>query len=134
MVTSWKAISISFALLPAPAPIKVSISVDRGSGRVCPRLTRARIGDISYAIPSIQPSCWIRSEDRSGRQLGGPHTPDFEKAARTEEAHGLAMRVAKALAATAVDVLTRPELLAEVKREFDETKLVDELPRGADHW
>ncbi|KAK0828870.1 hypothetical protein LTR73_004502 [Friedmanniomyces endolithicus] len=91
-------------------------------------------GDISYAILSIQPSCWIRSEDDTGKQLGGPHTPDFEKAARTEEAHGLAMRVAKALAATAVDVLTRPELLAEVKREFDETKLVDELPRGADHW
>ncbi|KAK0342419.1 hypothetical protein LTR02_009812 [Friedmanniomyces endolithicus] len=89
-------------------------------------------GDISYAIPSIQPSCWIRSEDRSGRQLGGPHTPDFEKAARTEEVHGLAMRVAKALAATAVDVLTRPELLAEVKREFDEMNCVDELTRRAD--
>jgi len=46
--------------------------------------------------------------------------------------HGLAMRVAKALAATAVDVLTRPELLAEVKREFDEMNCVDELTRRAD--
>jgi len=130
MATSWKAILISFARLPVLAQIKVSISVYQ----VGPRLTRARKGDISYAIPSIQPSCWIRSEDDTGKQLGGPHTPDFEKAVRTEEAHGLAMRVAKALAATAVDVLTRPELLAEVKREFDEMKLVDELPRGADHW
>ncbi|KAK0906006.1 hypothetical protein LTR91_016940 [Friedmanniomyces endolithicus] len=90
-------------------------------------------GDISYAIPSIQPSCWIRSEDHTGKQLGGPHTPDFEKAVRTEEAHGLAMRVAKALAATAVDVLTRPELLAEVRREFDEMKVVDELAGGAEY-
>ncbi|TKA30536.1 hypothetical protein B0A54_15830 [Friedmanniomyces endolithicus] len=90
-------------------------------------------GDISYAIPSIQPSCWIRSEDDNRAQLGGPHTPDFEKAARTEEAHGLAMRVAKALAATAVDILTRPELLAEVRREFDEMKFAAKLSVGTDH-
>ncbi|KAK0255933.1 hypothetical protein LTS09_009235 [Friedmanniomyces endolithicus] len=116
-----------------------SASTDQGehlrsrSERVCPRLTRARIGDISYAIPSIQPSCWIRSEDDNRAQLGGPHTPDFEKAARTEEAHGLAMRVAKALAATAVDILTRPELLAEVRREFDEMKFAAKLSVGTDH-
>ncbi|KAK3117351.1 hypothetical protein LTR53_001341 [Teratosphaeriaceae sp. CCFEE 6253] len=79
-------------------------------------------GNISYAIPSIQPNCWIRSEDEHGKQLGGPHTPDFEKAVRTEEAHGLAMRVAKALTATAIAVLTRPELLRDVKAEFDDMK------------
>ena len=69
-------------------------------------------GDISRAMPSIQPNIWIRSAS------GGPHTPDFEKAARTEEAHRLALRASKGLAATAVDVLTQPELLQEVKREF----------------
>lgn len=47
-----------------------------------------------------------------------PAAPDFEKAARTEEAHMLALRVAKCLAATAIDVVTKPQLLAEVKREF----------------
>ncbi|KAK4899716.1 hypothetical protein LTR27_002982 [Elasticomyces elasticus] len=88
-------------------------------------------GNISYAMPSIQPSCWIRSEDKEGKQLGGPHTPDFEKAARSEEAHGLAMRVAKALTATAVDVLTRPELLTEAKKEFDEMKRMDEMSRAS---
>ncbi|TKA80632.1 hypothetical protein B0A55_01862 [Friedmanniomyces simplex] len=86
-------------------------------------------GNISYAMPSLQPNCWIRSEDQDGKQLGGPHTPDFEKGARAEEAHGLAMRVAKGLAATAVDVLTRPELLAEAKRDFEEMKRVDEESR-----
>ena len=30
----------------------------------------------------------------------------------------MALRVAKALSATAVDMLTRPELLEEAKREF----------------
>ncbi|KAK4541708.1 hypothetical protein LTR36_007417 [Oleoguttula mirabilis] len=83
-------------------------------------------GNISYAMPSLSPNFWIRSEDKDGKQLGGPHTPDFEKAARTEEAHESAMRIAKALAATAVDVLTRPGLLAEAKREFDEMKREDQ--------
>lgn len=100
-------------------------------------------GNISYAMPSIsvcvlritlpysqltstsQPNFWIRSEGKNGEQLGGPHTPDFEKAARTEEAHGLALRVAKALACTAVDVLTNSHLLQEVKREFEEMKKQD---------
>jgi hypothetical protein len=77
-------------------------------------------------MPSIQPSVWIRSEDKEGKQLGGPHTPDFEKAARTEEAHELAMRAAKAMAATAIDVLTRPELLKEAKDEFDKMKRAQE--------
>ena len=76
-------------------------------------------GNISYAMPSLSSSVWVRSEDKDGNQSGGPHTPDFEKAARTEESHELAKRAAKALAATAVDVLTRDGLLEEAKREFD---------------
>ena len=87
-------------------------------------------GNISYAMPSISPQFWIRSEDKDGSQLGGPHTPDFEKAARTEEAHEKAMRVGKTLAGTAVDVLTRPELLDEVKKEFEEMKRADRQALG----
>ena len=52
----------------------------------------------------------------------GPHTPDFEKTARTEESHELAKRAAKALAATAVDVLTKKGLLDEIKQEFERMK------------
>lgn len=81
-------------------------------------------GNISHAMPSLHPNFWIRSEDEAGRQLGGPHTPDFEKAARTEEAHALAMRVGKALAATAVEVLVSSELLGEIKHEFDSSSLI----------
>lgn len=81
-------------------------------------------GNISHAMPSLHPNFWIRSEDEDGRQLGGPHTPDFEKAARTEEAHRLAMRVGKAMAATAVEVLGSAELLGEVKHEFDCSSLI----------
>lgn len=77
-------------------------------------------GNISHAMPSLSPEVWIRSEGEDGEQLGGPHTPDFERAARTEESHGYALRAAKALAAVAVDVVQRPELLHEVKKEFEE--------------
>ena len=79
-------------------------------------------GNISYAIPSLHTNFWLRSEDEDGNQLGGPHTPDFEKAARTEESHELAKRAAKGLAATGVDVLSREGLLDEVKREFERMK------------
>ncbi|KAK5173734.1 uncharacterized protein LTR77_002415 [Saxophila tyrrhenica] len=77
-------------------------------------------GNISHAYPSISPNFWIRSESDGGEQLGGPHTPDFEKAARSEESHELAKRAAKALAATAVGVLTDPDLLADAKKEFED--------------
>ena len=77
-------------------------------------------GNVSYAMPSISPSFWIRSEDKDGNQLGGPHTPDFEVAARSLESHQLAKQAAKSLAAVAVDIVATPELLDEAKREFDE--------------
>lgn len=79
-------------------------------------------GNISHAMPSISPNFWIRSEGKGGEQLGGPHTPDFEKAARSEESHDLAKRSAKALAAVALDVMTSETLLDEIKKEFDEMK------------
>jgi amidohydrolase len=81
-------------------------------------------GDISHALPSLHTGFWIRSEDEDGKQLGGPHTPDFEKAARTGENHAVAMDVGKALAATAVQVLADPELLKEVKRDFRDSPLI----------
>lgn len=79
-------------------------------------------GNISYAMPSISPQFWLRSEDKDGNQLGGPHTPDFEKAARSPKSHELAVRAAKALAGVAIDILTEPSLLEEVKHEFEQMK------------
>lgn len=51
--------------------------------------------------------------------MGGPHTRDFERAARTAEAHKLALRVAKALACTAMDILTQEGTLDDAKRELE---------------
>ncbi|KAI5235815.1 hypothetical protein E4T43_09001 [Aureobasidium subglaciale] len=75
-------------------------------------------GDISHAMPSLSPGFWIKSEDADGKQGGGPHTPDFTRASRTKEAHEKALMVGKALAATAIDVLTVDGYLDEIKKEF----------------
>ncbi|KAI5272144.1 hypothetical protein E4T47_04578 [Aureobasidium subglaciale] len=75
-------------------------------------------GDISHAMPSLSPGFWIKSVDGEGKQGGGPHTPDFTRASRTKEAHEKALMVGKALAATAIDVLTVDGYLDEIKKKF----------------
>ncbi|KAF2089524.1 hypothetical protein K490DRAFT_72274 [Saccharata proteae CBS 121410] len=72
-------------------------------------------GNVSYAMPSLSAGFWIRP----GEQGNGPHSPDFANASGTREAFALSLRVGKGLAATAVDVLMREELLEEVKREWE---------------
>ncbi|THW58480.1 hypothetical protein D6D20_07177 [Aureobasidium pullulans] len=76
-------------------------------------------GDISHAMPSISAGFRIESVARDGGQGGGPHTPDFTRASRTEKAHEKALMVGKALAATAVDVLIVEGYLEEIKKEFE---------------
>lgn len=73
-------------------------------------------GDVSYVLPSLMPGFEIPT----GGEDVGPHNPGFAKAAGTKQAFECALRVAKALAGTAVDVLERRELLYEVKREWEE--------------
>lgn len=71
-------------------------------------------GNISYAIPSVNASFTIPA----GPLKGQPHSPEFEKSSSTEEAFGRALRVGKALAGTAVDVLCIPGLLLDIKRQW----------------
>jgi metal-dependent amidase/aminoacylase/carboxypeptidase family protein len=71
-------------------------------------------GNLSYAMPSMNASFAIPA----GEKKGPPHTPDFEVASGTKEAFERALRVGKALAGTAVDVLTMPGLLEEVKIQW----------------
>ncbi|XWW96031.1 hypothetical protein V2A60_004001 [Cordyceps javanica] len=71
-------------------------------------------GNISYALPSMNVSFAIPP----GPDFGQPHTPDFEKASKTRGAFDRAMRVAKAMAGTAVDMYTVPGLLQKVKDQW----------------
>jgi metal-dependent amidase/aminoacylase/carboxypeptidase family protein len=71
-------------------------------------------GDISHAMPSLNASFAIPP----GPLSGPPHTPDFEGASETKAAFERALRVGKALAGTAVDVLSTPGLLDKVKEQW----------------
>ena len=71
-------------------------------------------GDVSYALPSLHPGFSIAP----GPGGQGPHNPGFAKAAGTRDAFARCLRVAKALAGVAVDVLTEDGLLDEVKEEW----------------
>jgi metal-dependent amidase/aminoacylase/carboxypeptidase family protein len=71
-------------------------------------------GNISYAMPSVNASFSIPP----GPLSGPPHTPDFERSSATKEAFDRALRVGKALAGTAVDVLGTPGLLDKVKEQW----------------
>lgn len=74
-------------------------------------------GDVSYAMPSLSPGFAIVP----GPEGNGPHSPDFERASGTRDAFAKALRVGRALAGAAVDVLTVEGLLGEVKRAWRES-------------
>ncbi|KAI0701507.1 hypothetical protein BC835DRAFT_1264836 [Cytidiella melzeri] len=67
-------------------------------------------GNISYEIPCIQPVFALPVEKN-----GSNHTPGFARTARTIESHELAMRNAKAMAATALRVLTDDRFWVKVR-------------------
>ncbi|KAI0202371.1 hypothetical protein F4808DRAFT_73358 [Astrocystis sublimbata] len=73
-------------------------------------------GNISYAMPSLNVGFAIPA----GKGGAGPHSPDFAEAAGTRVAFENCLRVGKAMAAVAVDVLGDGELLERVKREWKE--------------
>ena len=70
-------------------------------------------GNVSYAMPSIMLGFGIECEE-------GNHNPKFAEAARSMQAHGAAIRAAKAIAVTGLDVLADQKLLVEAKKEFKE--------------
>lgn len=72
-------------------------------------------GNLSYSLPSMNVSFAIPP----GPGRGQPHSPDFEKASSTRGAFDSAMRVAKAMAGTAVDVYTVPGLLQKIKDQWE---------------
>lgn len=70
-------------------------------------------GNVSYAVPSLNAGFRVPSEGGFG-----PHNPGFTEAARTMEAHEMALRTGKAMAASGIDVLVKDGLLEEIRNEF----------------
>ena len=72
------------------------------------------MGDVSHGIPSIHPLFQISDTGK-----GNCHEDTFVKYADSERGYAAMIRVAKAMAMTAYDLLAQPELLKEAKAEFE---------------
>ncbi|MFQ5382598.1 MAG: M20 family metallopeptidase, partial [Dehalococcoidia bacterium] len=72
------------------------------------------MGNVSYVVPSIHPMFGIPVTEGAGN-----HTPGFTACAATPEAHAAALRAAKALALTALDLYEERQLLESAKAEFE---------------
>lgn len=68
-------------------------------------------GNVSHCIPTAHPVYSLGSGARN-------HTRGFAKDANSEAAQEPTLRVSKALALTALDLLTDPQLLDEARKEF----------------
>jgi hypothetical protein len=69
------------------------------------------MGNVSYILPSIHPMFAIPTG-------AGKHHLDFTAAAAKPEAHQAMLTAATALAMTAIDLYTRPELLDAARADF----------------
>lgn len=101
-----------FNALSPPQPIPGNDDVDEIAGRT---MASTDQGDISYAMPSLNVGFAIPP----GPNGNGPHNPEFAEAAGKRVAFERCLRVGKAMAGTALDVLTKDGLLMEVKREWE---------------
>lgn len=75
------------------------------------------MGDVSHAMPAIHPSFAI-----ARRGEGTCHEDAFVAHADSPRGYDAMIRVAKAMAMTAYDLLAEPELMAAAKKEFDARK------------
>ncbi len=74
------------------------------------------MGDVSQAVPAIHAYIQICGDDVAG------HSREFASASISERGQAVMLTAAKALAMTAVDLFTDPDLLASVKEEFNSSK------------
>ena len=74
------------------------------------------MGNVSAIVPAIHPSITVAPPDIP------IHTVEFREMAASEAGHKALLDSAKALAMTAVDVLTDAGLRERMEREFDSSK------------
>lgn len=97
---------------PPISRIPLDQDVDEAGG-----VTRASTdqGDVSYQLPSLSVGFTIAP----GPDGQGPHNPEFAVAAGTRDAFERCLRVGKAMAGTALDVLSQKQLLKSVKSAWE---------------
>ena len=79
------------------------------------RMGSSDMGNVSQLVPSIHPYVPIAAPGTGG------HTPAFAEAAASKRGDKTLLRSAKAMAMTAVDLLTGPQILAQAQSEFTQT-------------
>ncbi len=72
------------------------------------------MGNVSHIVPSVHPTIAIAPVGVQG------HSPEFAQAAASEAGVKGLLDGAKAMAMTAVDLLTNPDLLGRVQQEFQQ--------------
>jgi amidohydrolase len=73
------------------------------------------MGNVSQVVPALHPSIAIGPHEK-----GAQHTAGFREAAGSDAGHEGLVNAAKVMAMTAVDLLTEPANMLEVKRGFEE--------------
>ena len=76
------------------------------------------LGDVSYECPAIQISCKIKDCENIKSFADGTHTREFAEAAASEYGISEALKCVKAFTLASIDLMTKPEILAEIKEEF----------------
>ena len=70
------------------------------------------VGDVSHCVPSIMPCIGLDCPEVM------THTPEFREATITEAGDNAMRWGAEAMALTALEVMTNPELLHKIQEEF----------------
>jgi len=71
------------------------------------------LGDVSHLVPSIHPYLSIGPKDLVG------HSTEFVEASASEKGFEAMIAAAKAMAATAVDILLKPDLYDAIQADFE---------------
>ena len=74
------------------------------------------MGDVSQVIPGLHPTVAIAPEGTAG------HSVAFREAAKSEKGHEGLVLACKGLAMTTVDLLTRPDQVQKMKKDFQDFK------------
>ena len=84
---------------------------DKESDRNTPSFS-TDMGDVSHQVPSIHPTYAIDTDCPN-------HTSGFTAAANTTDSHELTLKAAACMARTVIDVVYKPEMLEQIKHEFN---------------
>jgi amidohydrolase len=113
--------------VPTLNDVLLKNAVDASAFQILPvseRTGSTDFGTVTRTLPAATLKVALVDEGVAG------HSRDYERAAGGERGHRCLVLGAKAMAATAFDVLSNPQLLARIKREFAEGRAAQPAAGG----